>query len=260
MGEYDRADAAFYDVYSTGTDGDLPFYVEEARRAGSPVLELGCGTGRILIPAAEAGLTVTGLDRAPAMLAVARRKIARLDAATQGRITLVEGDMRAFALGQRFNLVIIPYRAFLHLLTVKDQRCALGCIREHLVDGGRLILNIFDPRLDVIVIQQGLVGTAQKKMDEFVHPQTGRRVVIWDTIQYDLERQILEDERIFEEVDGEGKMVSRTYNLLTLRFIYRYEMQHLLELCGFQVEALYGDFQRGPFRAGGEQVWIARRS
>ena len=123
-----------------------------------------------------------------------------------------------------------------------------------------LVLNIFDPRLGVIVIQQGLVGTAQKKMDEFVHPETGRRVIVWDTIQYDLERQILEDERIFEEVDGEGKMVSRTYNLLTLRFIYRYEMQHLLELCGFQVEALYGDFQRGPFRAGGEQVWVARRS
>jgi ubiquinone/menaquinone biosynthesis C-methylase UbiE len=234
--------------------------VEEARRAGSPVLELGCGTGRILIPTAEAGLTVAGLDRAPSMLAVARQKIARLDAATQGRITLVEGDMRAFALGQRFNLVMIPYRAFLHLLTVEDERRALGCIREHLVDGGRLVLNIFDPRLDVIVIQQGLVGTSQKKMDEFVHPQTGRRVVIWDTIQYDLERQMLEDERIFEEVDGEGKMVSRTYNLLTLRFIYRYEMQHLLELCGFQVEALYGDFQRGPFRAGGEQVWVARRS
>jgi ubiquinone/menaquinone biosynthesis C-methylase UbiE len=260
MGEYDRTDAAFYDSYSTGTDGDLSFYVEEARRAGSPVLELGCGTGRILIPTAEAGLTVTGLDRAPSMLAVARQKIARLDAATQGRITLVEGDMRAFALGQRFNLITIPYRAFLHLLTVEDERRALGCIREHLVDGGRLVLNIFDPRLDVIVIQQGLVGTSQKKMDEFVHPQTGRRVVIWDTIQYDLERQMLEDERIFEEVDGEGKMVSRTYNLLTLRFIYRYEMQHLLELCGFQVEALYGDFRRSPFRAGGEQVWVARRS
>ena len=260
MSEYDRADAAFYDAYSTGTGGDLPFYVEEARKAGSPVLELGCGTGRILIPAAEAGLTVTGLDRAPAMLAVARQKIARVDAATRGRITLVEGDMRAFSLGQRFNLIMIPYRAFLHLLTVEDQRQALGCIREHLAAGGRLVLNIFDPRLDIIVIQQGLVGVAQKKTDEFVHPETGRRVIMWTTVQYDLERQIIEEERIFEEVDGEGKMVSRTYNLLTLRFIYRYEMQHLLELCGFQVEALYSDFQRSPFRAGAEQVWVARRS
>jgi SAM-dependent methyltransferase len=260
MGEYDRADAAFYDSYSTGTEGDLPFYVEEARKAGAPVLELGCGTGRILIPTAEAGLTVTGLDRAPSMLAVARQKIARLDDELQRRITLVEGDMRTFSLGKRFNLVMIPFRAFLHLLTVEDQRQALGRIREHLVHGGHLVLNIFDPRLDVIVIQQGLVGTAQKKMDEFVHPETGRRVVIWDTIQYDLERQVLEEERIFEEVDGDGKMVSRTYNTLILRFIYRYEMQHLLELCGFQVEALYGDFQRGPFRAGGEQVWVARRS
>ena len=260
MIEYDRADAAFYDSYSTGTEGDLPFYVEEARKAGSPVLELGCGTGRILIPAAEVGLTVTGLDRAPSMLAVARQKVARLDPAIQSRITLVEGDMRIFSLGRRFSLVMVPFRAFLHLLTVEDQRQALGCIRGHLVHGGRLVLNIFDPRLDALVAQRGLLGAAQKKTDEFVHPETGRRVIMWTTVQYDLERQIIEEERIFEEVDGEGKMVSRTYNLLTLRFIYRYEMQHLLELCGFEVEALYGDFQRGPFRAGGEQVWVVRRS
>ncbi len=260
MIEYDRADAAFYDSYSTGTEGDLPFYVEEARKAGSPVLELGCGTGRILIPTAEAGVTVTGLDRAPSMLAVARQKVARLDPAIQSRITLVEGDMRIFSLGRRFNLVMVPFRAFLHLLTVEDQRQALGCIRDHLVHDGRLVLNIFDPRLDALVAQRGLLGAAQKKTDEFVHPETGRRVILWTTVQNDLERQIIEEERIFEEVDGEGKMVSRMYNLLTLRFIYRYEMQHLLELCGFEVEALYGDFQRGPFRAGGEQVWVARRS
>ncbi len=260
MSEYDRADAAFYDSYSTGTEGDLPFYVEEARQAGSPVLELGCGTGRILIPTAEAGVTVTGLDRAPSMLAVARQKIARLDPAIQNRITLVEGDMRIFSLGRRFSLVMVPFRAFLHLLTVEDQRQALRCIRDHLVHNGHLVLNIFDPRLDALVAQRGLLGAAQKKTDEFVHPETGRRVILWTTVQNDLERQIIEEERIFEEVDGEGKMVSRTYNLLTLRFIYRYEMQHLLELCGFEVEALYGDFQRSPFRAGGEQIWVARRS
>ncbi len=259
MNEYDRTDAAFYDYYLTGLPGDVPFYVEEAQKAGSPVLELGCGTGRILIPAAEAGLTITGLDRAPAMLAIARQKIAKLDGETQRRITLVEGDMRYFSLDQRFKLVMIPYRAFLHLLTPDDQRQALTCIREHLADDGRLVFNIFDPRLDLIVGQQGPLGTAQKKDGEFVHPGTGHRIVIWDTRQYDVERQMIEQDWIFEELDEEGKVISRRYSPLTLRYIYRYEMQYLLELCGYQIEALYGDFQRGPFRAGGEQVWVARK-
>ena len=92
MEEYDRADARFYDYYSTGVPGDVRFYVEEAKRAGSPVLELGCGTGRILIPTAQAGIDIVGLDRAPAMLAIARDKLSELGAETRRRIELVEDD------------------------------------------------------------------------------------------------------------------------------------------------------------------------
>src|SRR5215468_2183437 len=110
MEEYNRVDAALYDHYSPGIEGDVAFYVEEARAAAPPVLELGCGTGRILIPVAEAGIELVGLDRAPAMLAVARAKLATLTAASRGRIQLIEGDMRTLALGRRFGLVMVPYR------------------------------------------------------------------------------------------------------------------------------------------------------
>jgi SAM-dependent methyltransferase len=257
--EYDRADAAFYDYWARGLEGDAQFYVEEAQRAGSPALELGCGTGRILIPTAEAGVSIVGLDRAPSMLAIARRKLSQLDQKTRGRIELVEGDMRDFSLAQRFNLVMIPYRAFLHLHTSQDQRRALGCIREHLNDDGRLVLNIFDPRLDIIAAGRGWLGSALKKEQEFTNPETGRRVVIWTSTRYDLERQMLEEDRIFEEVDGEGRVVSKVYTPLVLRYVFRYEMEHLLELCGLKVEALYGDFNRGPFKHGGEQIWVARK-
>ncbi len=259
MKEYDRADAAFYDYCATGLEGDVQFYIEEARKAGSPVLELGCGTGRILIPVAEAGISIVGLDRAPTMLSIASQKIARLNVETQRRIELVEGDMRDFSLGRRFKLATIPYRAFLHLLTSEDQRQALGCIREHLIDNGRLVFNFFDPRLDIIAAHFGSLGAAMKKDREFVHPDTGHRVILWDTRQYDPERQLIEEYFIFEELDHGGRLVSKTYSPLTLRYIYRYEMQYLLELCGYKIEALYGDFQRGPFRYGGEQIWVARK-
>jgi len=260
MEEYDRTDAELYDSYATWLDGDVAFYVAEAREAGGPVLEIGCGTGRILIPTAEAGVDITGLDRAPSMLAVARRKLDALEPATRERITLVEGDMRSFSLERRYDLITIPFRAFLCLPSTDDQKVALCRLREHLTDDGRLILNVFDPRLDIIQAQCDARGSTVQQAGEFTHPETGRKVMFWDTRRYDPETQILECYFIFEELDDTGRVVGKTYVPLTLRWVYRYEMQHLLELCGFAVEALYGDFDRGPFRYGGEQIWVARKA
>lgn len=259
MNEYDESSAALYDYYSTGLEGEAAFYVDEARRANGLVLELGCGTGRILIPMAEAGVAVVGLDLSPAMLAIARQKISRCDDEVRRRIEIVEGDMGDFSLGRRFDLITIPYRAFLHLPTPEDQRRALRCIREHLADDGRLVFNIFDPSLEIVAGHSGPLGSAVKRQSEFVHPASGHRVIVWDTRRYDLERQTIEQYYVFEELDDDGRVISKRYSRMTLRFAYRYEMQHLLELCGYRIDALYGDFHRGPFRHGGEQVWITRK-
>lgn len=259
MDEYTGLSACYYDS-TPGLPGDVQFYVQEARRCGSPVLELGCGTGRVLIPTAQAGISIVGLDRSQDMLAVAQEKMAALGVETEGRIRLAEEDMRSFSLGERFNLITIPFRAFLHLMTGEDQRAALHCIRDHLAGDGRLIFNIFDPRLEIIAAHQGVMGLAPQKMREFISPETGRRVILWVQRTYDLDQQTIREERIFEEIDAEGKMVSRTYTPLTLRWVYRYEMAYLLELCGYQIEALYGDFRRGPFHAGGEQIWVVSKA
>ena len=257
--EWDGVDALVYDKFSTGLPGDSQFYVEEAVKAGSPVLELGCGTGRILIPVAQAGVDIVGLDRAPRMLEIAREKVCGLSQGTQNRIELVQGDMRSFMLERQFNLVMIPFRAFLHLLTPDDQKQALWRIRDHLIDGGRLVMNNSDPRLESVVQQLNHPEAPLTKHADFVRPDSGNRVVVWNSIRYDPVTQVHSEDRIFEEIDGDGNVLSKTYTPLIYRHIYRYEMQHLLELCGFEVEALYGDFQRGPFRYGSEQVWIARK-
>jgi len=256
MDEYDRIDAGIYDCYATGVSGDVAFYVDQAKRSGSPVLELGCGTGRILIPVAEAGVEVVGIDRSPSMLAVAKERVATLNSEVRSRIELAQGDMRDFSLGRRFGLIVIPYRSFLHLLATDDQRAALGRIREHLGDAGRLVFNVFDPRLDLLQQSTG-GGSELRKLAEFTHPQTHRRVVGWYASSCDPLRQVIEQYNVFDQMDDQGTVVARQYVPLTLRYVFRYEMQHLLELCGFKVDALYGDFERGPFRYGGEQVWVA---
>lgn len=260
MEEYGQTGASFYDFHSLGLEGDVQFYIEEAHKAAAPVLEIGCGTGRTLLPIAQAGNTIVGLDRASDMLAILRQKLAKLSPDVQARVELVEGDMRDFSLDRYFQLITIPYRAFLHLLTPKAQRQALECIREHLADDGRLIFNIFDPNLEVIASTLGLAGAALKRDTEFIHPETGNQVIVWYTAQYDPEIQLLNAYFVFEEIDNQGKVLQKTYNPLTLRYVHRYEMRYLLELSGYKVEALYGDFRRGPFRYGNEQIWIVRKA
>ena len=163
MTEYDEIDAELYDRYARGLPGELEFYVDEACRAGSPCLELGCGTGRILLAAAEAGAQVVGVDRAPAMLDVLRAKLATLSEQVQKRVEVVQTDMRTFDLGRRFGRVLIPYRAFLHLLTDAEQRLALERIHQHMAPDGRLIFNVFDPDLEIIAAHRAELGGAMKR-------------------------------------------------------------------------------------------------
>ncbi|MCI0438432.1 MAG: class I SAM-dependent methyltransferase, partial [Chloroflexi bacterium] len=200
--DYDSAHARYYDYFSHGLAGDATFYVEEAVKAGSPVLELGCGTGRVTIPVAQAGVEIVGLDLSESMLAVAKEKVASLGGETRKRIEFAHGDMGSFYLNRRFKLAIIPYRSFIHLLTPDDQRQALHRIRDHLEGGGRLAFNVFDPRLDWIVDEHHFPEAPLRKHNEFINPETGNRVIVWAARQYDLERQLMKEDRIFEEVDA----------------------------------------------------------
>ena len=256
--EYAGARAVYYDCVATGVEGDVAFYVEEARSAGSSVLELGCGTGRILIPTAEAEVETVGVDASRDMLAIARNKLEHLPPHVQGRVQLVEGDMRRFTMHRTFPLIMIPYRAFLHNLDVDDQLQTLRRVREHLSDNGRLIFNIFDPNVEHLAA--GKWSMPESRRREFVHPRTGNRVTIKEEFTYHLERQMVEGAFVFDESDTRsGQIVGTIRSPLTLRYIFRYEMEHLLTLSGFRIDALFGDFKRGPFRAGGEQIWVARR-
>jgi ubiquinone/menaquinone biosynthesis C-methylase UbiE len=245
--------ADIYDAMHTLTE-DIPFYLDEAVKSGGPVLELGVGTGRVAIPIAQAGVNVVGIDHSPRMLEVAKRK-AKVAGLSGRRLRLVQGDMRDFDLGQRFPLVIIPFRAFLHMYTVEDQRRCLHAIARHLEDGGRLALNVFVPRLDLLVDD----STPLAFRGDFTHPQTGRRVIVWHSREHDYLRQMIHEWRLLQELDEQGTVVSAWYLPLDIRYLFRYEAQHLFEGAGFAVEALYGGFDRRPFDEHSEEmVWVLR--
>src|SRR5258707_15364812 len=142
---YDSFIADYYDESPVvkGRLHDVAFYREAARDFGDPVLELGCGTGRITMSIAEAGKRITGLDLSERMLERAVKKRAALRVEARERLHLIQGDMARFDLGEKFRLVIIPFRPFQHLLEVRQQVDCLDCARKHLSPGGRLILDVF---------------------------------------------------------------------------------------------------------------------
>lgn len=140
-----------YDLFHRGRESDVAFYVEAALRYDGPVLELGAGTGRVAWPIAAAGLECVGADLAEPMLAIARAKAKLYDPEVAGRASFLRADMSDFDLGRRFRTVVIAFRSFQHLITETAQRSALRCIHAHLEPEGRLIVNLFDPRLDMLL-------------------------------------------------------------------------------------------------------------
>ena len=245
--------ADLYDwVYAWKRD-DIPFYVEEARKSGGPVLELGCGTGRVAIPVAQAGIEVVGVDNSAKMLQVARRK-AKAIGPIKGKLTWVRGDMRTLSMAMKFALVIIPYRGFLSLISVEEQRRCLEGVKAHLLPGGKLVFDIFVPDLNTIT--EG--STAPAHSWDVTHPETGHRLVVWDQSRFDNYNQVIDVRMIIEELDGTGEMVRKLYRDFQLRYIHRFEAQHLLELCGFQVIDVFGDLDHGSLdEASTDMVWLA---
>ncbi len=240
--------------------GDVPFYTELANEAGGPVLELGCGTGRVVWPLAQAGLDVVGLDLHAPMLRVAEAKRADHDEDVGARVRFEQGDMARFALPERFRFVYSACRAFQSLLTPEDQRACLECAHRHLEPGGTLVLTLFDPRLDWCVDGETEVDSVYSP-GTHRHPETGHEVDIEITYRRnDTVRQVLFERWRLTERDAQGRTVRQAEEALEIRWTYRYEMRHLLELCGFRVEAEYSDFQRSPPKYAANQIWVARRA
>ncbi len=258
MREYEKLSEYYDHVVPYQDRPDIRFFVDAARDAGGPVLEIGCGTGRVLIPTARAGPSITGLDLSPEMLAACREKLAAEPPEVRQRAELVAADMRQFELGKRFRLVTIPFRGFLHLHTAEEQLAALGCIHRHLEKGGVFILDVFDPCLPILVEEKYLQEFNAEP--EFTMPG-GRRVKRCSRITARFpERQLLDCELIYDLTHPDGRR-ERLVDSFRFRYIFRYEAEHLLARAGFTLEAVYGDYEKSPFgtKSPGELVCVARK-
>jgi SAM-dependent methyltransferase len=237
--------AEFYDHVTLYRERpDVDFFVDAARRSGGPVLELGSGTGRVLIPTARAGSSITGLDSSPSMLAICRDRLGREAPDVRSRATLLEGDMRAFDLGRRFALITLPFRPFQHLVTVEEQLGCLDCIRRHLAPDGRLILDLFNPSLEALTQPTGIETVeAEFAMPDGRTVQRGFRIVARDRAG-----QVNQVELYYDVTGPDGETV-RLIQAFPMRYLFRFEAEHLLARAGFRVLEVYGGYDRQPFGA-----------
>ncbi len=225
--------AELYDPWSRSVTEDVGFYVEEARRAGGPVVELGVGTGRIAVPMAAEGIRVIGVDSSPGMLEICRQR-AKL-AGVEELVDLRLGDLEEPPVQECVWLVTCPFRSFLHLLDDDARLRALRAARELLVPGGRLVFDVFTP------------GGAD----------------IADTHGRWLERE----PGIFERADWDSRARTLTLSVrgesgattFMLAWLSPDEWRGLLERAGFQVLGCFGWFDRRPYNGGEDTVWVARR-
>lgn len=243
-------DPALYDLAYSWYDADLAFYLATARASRGPVLEAACGTGRVLLPALAAAVDIDGFDLESAMLDRLRSK-----ADAQGLAPrVVTGDLRDFTMPRRYDLVMIPFRAFMHLHTTADQVRALRCIREHLEPGGTLVMNVFYPSFDLVIARDGRRAREQR----FAHPGTGLPVELWDLPRYDRVNQTVVVEREVIERDATEAAVRTHRYGFTLRWTFRFEMELLLAAAGFARWDVRGGFDGRPFeRDTDEMVWTA---
>ena len=229
MSDYDPI-ARIYDPWSRSVTEDVPFYLEEARRTGGPVVELAIGTGRIAVPIACDGIHVIGVDSSRAMLEVCAERAAIAGATLDLRF----GDLREPPVDERVPLVIIPFRSLLHMHTDEDRRKALRAVLGLLQPEGRFIFDVFAPAADDIEATNG--------------------------------RWLEREPEIYERADWDEEARTLTLSVRTidhrstmsLAWLGVEEWRALLEDEGFAIDACYGWFDRRPYAGGEDTIWVTR--
>jgi SAM-dependent methyltransferase len=236
---------------------DVNFYREVARATGGPILELGCGSGRVLTALCRDGHHVVGVDRSGEMLGRARARVARLGRAARARAALLRADFRAYALRRRFPLVICPFNAFQHLYERRDVEAFLARVAEHLAPDGKLVFDILMPDLEWLTRDP----TKHWARTRFKHPRTGRPVLYSTNQTYDPVTQIAFMRIFYEPLDLPPEERRTRVVRLAHRQFFPMEIEDLLHYNGFELVTRHGGFTGEPPGPTNEsQVLICARS
>lgn len=242
--------AELYDLEHAAYDEDLDLYRNIALAVGDPILELGCGTGRVLVPLAEEGHRVTGLDASAPMLERAR---AAVEAVGVGeRVRWHHGPMADAdrAPGGPFGVVLVPLNGLLHLASAERQREALAAARRALDPRGQLVLDLLNPVPEVLrAYDAGVVHEGSWRRED------GTRVDKFAARRVSPARQVIETELWYDSMAGDGSL-RRVRTAYPLRYVSAPEVGLMLEVVGFAEWQVYGSYELDPYEDGSERLIV----
>ncbi len=214
---------------------DIPFWIRRVKEFGEPVLELAVGTGRVSIPLAKEGFQVTGIDVSDSMMTEGRRRASEAGA----EVEWVEGDIRNFQLGKKFNTIIFPLNTVCHFLDLRDLEACLSCVKEHLAQKGRFIVDAIVPSAE------RLARDPDERFfnSEYPDPDGGGIVKVYESNRYDPASQI-NHVKFYYQIPGRSEEIVEELNM---RMYFPEELDALLKYNGFGVDAKYGDYDDAPF-------------
>ncbi len=252
--------AQYYDVvYARKQDvNDLSFYLELAKKTGGPVLELACGTGRVLLPIAREGIAIHGVDSSASMLEVLENNLKREPKDVSELVSVVAGDMRTFRSNRKYPLVIIPFRPMQHMYTVEDQISALSTAAFHLDDGGILAFDVFYPLHDLL-----FAGVGEELLEIEWPSVTDEKRTIRRYFRKEAVDKIQQtfDATFLYRTYQDGKMVAEETAPLKMSWYTYPHLKALFMLTGLEIVEEYGSFARTPLDNTAEQmIFLLRRA
>ncbi len=242
---YHQLEANIYDKVYAGLTADIPFWQKFAREVcgeNGQALELACGTLRVLLPVAEAGVRVTGIDESPYMLELAHKKLNAAADDVRARVSIQQGDMRSFEFTRPFNLIYIPFNTFGILTNAKDQLATLACVKKHLAPDGVFAFQVFFP--DITRMHGDVLKRWQAEMDETF--ADGSRVMRDNVRSVDTRKQIISV--TWRNKEYQDQILVREFITdLDLSYFFPREIEHLLARAGFEIVHFWGDYDRQNF-------------
>ena len=245
-----------YDAVTPGSfRGDTEWYCAKARQCGGPVLELGAGTGRIALRIAQQGLPVHALEVDAPMLDALRQKLAQHPPEVRERVHATVGDMRTFALVERFALIIAHFRGFLHNVTEQDQLACLERVREHLRPGGCFAFNVFHPSLEYMAQNAGAFAGVWRQGGTYPLADGGC-IVRSESNRYDTVWQRVDSLHRYEEYGPDGTLTRTSLHRIQLAYLYPADLRRLLKESGFPSVRIAGGFDGRPFQHDTDELVI----
>jgi SAM-dependent methyltransferase len=250
MAGFYNAIIRYYDAENSGKRDDVNLYLELAQKYDESIFEFGCGTGRVMIPLAEQGYNVHGVDNEKAMLDIAERVRSASPILTKN-MTLHHGDVLTYDLEKKFKLVLVSYNGLMHFHEQETQVKLLQRLRAWTADDGLLVLDL--PNAGEIFATQETDSVMYER--SFLEPETGHMVMQQSVSYLDRVTQLLRVTWIYDEITADGT-VKRTVAPHVLYYYFYSELKLLLEKAGFKVKSVYGDTEYGPYEDGCERMVV----